>query len=67
MYWMWQNGKTKLWRLLIDNKEKEIELYQDALQELDNIAAGDQDTEDFMNSYLVIQTALKVALGEENV
>lgn len=51
----------------MDNKEKEIELYQDALQELDNIAAGDQDTEDFMNSYLVIQTALKVALGEENV
>ena len=56
-----------VWRLLMDNKEKEIELYQDALQELDNIASGDQDAEDFMNSYLVIQTALKVALGEENV
>jgi len=56
-----------VWRLLMDNKEKEIELYQDALQELDNIAVGDQDAEDFMNSYLVIQTALKVALGEENV
>ena len=56
-----------VWRLLMDNKEKEIELYQDALQELDNIASEDQDAEDFMNSYLVIQTALKVALGEENV
>ncbi len=47
-------------------KESANELYQDALHELDNLAAG-VDSEDFMNAYLVIQTALKVALGEEDV
>jgi hypothetical protein len=47
-------------------RERANELYQDALQELDNLAAG-VDSEDFMNAYLVIQTALKVALGEEDV
>lgn len=48
-------------------RERANELYEDALQELDNLAAGDVDSEDFMNAYLVIQTALKVALGEEDV
>jgi hypothetical protein len=47
-------------------KEAANELYQDALHELDNLAAG-VDSEDFMNAYLVIQSALKVALGEEDV
>ena len=48
-------------------EEAANELYQDALNELDEIAAGGQDEDDFMSSYLVIQTALKVALGEEDV
>jgi len=48
-------------------REAANELYQDALNELDEIAAGGQDEDDFMSSYLVIQTALKVALGEEDV
>jgi hypothetical protein len=48
-------------------KEAANELYRDALQELDNIAVGDVESDDFMNAYLVIQTALKVALGEEDV
>jgi ribosome recycling factor len=47
-------------------KEAANDLYQDALQELDNLAAG-VDSEDFMNAYLIIQSALKVALGEEDV
>jgi hypothetical protein len=47
-------------------EEAANELYQDALHELDNLAAG-VDSEDFMNAYLVIQSALKVALGEEDV
>ncbi len=47
-------------------REAANELYQDALHELDNLAAG-VDSEDFMNAYLVIQTALKVALGEEDI
>jgi hypothetical protein len=46
-------------------KEAANDLYRDALQELDNIAVGDVESDDFMNAYLVIQTALKVALGEE--
>jgi len=46
-------------------KEAANELYQDALHELDNLAVGDVESDDFMNAYLVIQTALKVALGEE--
>jgi hypothetical protein len=46
-------------------KEAANELYRDALQELDNLAVGDVESDDFMNAYLVIQTALKVALGEE--
>jgi hypothetical protein len=46
-------------------REAANELYQDALHELDNLAAG-VDSDDFMNAYLVIQTALKVALGEED-
>jgi DNA-binding PadR family transcriptional regulator len=50
-----------------ERRERANELYQDALHELDYIAAGGQDMEEFMNSYLVIQTALKVALGEEDV
>jgi DNA-binding PadR family transcriptional regulator len=50
-----------------ERREAANELYQDALHELDDIAAGGQDNEEFMNSYLVIQSALKVALGEENV
>jgi hypothetical protein len=48
-------------------KEAANELYQDALQELDNLAVGDVESDDFMNAYLVIQTALKVALGEEDI
>ena len=62
-------AKDKLRKMKEDatKREEANELYRDALQELDNIASGDQDAEDFMNSYLVIQTALKVALGEENV
>jgi predicted ATPase len=48
-------------------KEAANDLYQDALQELDNLAVGDVESDDFMNAYLVIQTALKVALGEEDV
>jgi hypothetical protein len=47
-------------------REAANELYQDALHELDNLAAG-VDSDDFMNAYLVIQTALKVALGEEDI
>ena len=49
-----------------ERRERANELYQDALHELDNLAAG-VDSEDFMNAYLVIQSALKVALGEEDV
>ena len=48
-------------------KEAANELYRDALQELDNLAVGDVESDDFMNAYLVIQTALKVALGEEDI
>ena len=48
-------------------REAANELYQDALQELDNLAVGDVESDDFMNAYLVIQTALKVALGEEDI
>ena len=48
-------------------REEANELYRDALQELDNLAVGDVESDDFMNAYLVIQTALKVALGEEDV
>ena len=50
----------------VAKKEAANELYRDALQELDNIAVGDVESNDFMNAYLVIQTALKVALGEED-
>jgi hypothetical protein len=62
-------AKEKLRKMTEDAAKKEAanELYQDALKELDNLAAGDVDSEDFMNAYLVIQTALKVALGEEDV
>ena len=61
-------AKEKLRKMTEDAAKKEAanELYQDALQELDNLAAG-VDSEDFMNAYLVIQSALKVALGEEDV
>jgi Zn-dependent M16 (insulinase) family peptidase len=48
-------------------RERANELYQDALQELDNLAVGDVESDDFMNAYLIIQTALKVALGEEDI
>jgi ribosome recycling factor len=62
-------AKEKLRKMTEDAAKKEAanELYQDALKELDNLAVGDVDSEDFMNAYLVIQTALKVALGEEDV
>jgi hypothetical protein len=62
-------GKEKLRKMNEEAAKREAanELYQDALHELDYIAAGGQDMEEFMNSYLVIQTALKVALGEEDV
>jgi len=62
-------AKEKLRKMTEDTAKKEAanELYQDALNELDEIAAGGQDEDDFMSSYLVIQTALKVALGEEDV
>jgi hypothetical protein len=61
-------AKQKLRKMTEDaaKKEEANELYQDALNELDNLAAG-VDSEDFMNAYLVIQSALKVALGEEDV
>jgi DNA-binding MurR/RpiR family transcriptional regulator len=61
-------AKEKLRKMTEDAAKKEAanELYQDALHELDNLAAG-VDSEDFMNAYLVIQSALKVALGEEDV
>ncbi len=61
-------AKEKLRKMTEDAAKKEAanELYQDALHELDYIAAGGQDMEEFMSSYLVIQTALKVALGEED-
>ncbi len=49
-----------------ERRERANELYRDALQELDNLVAG-VDSEDFMNAYLIIQSALKVALGEEDV
>lgn len=75
-----QYGKDKLRELMnnqepypdamfeeAERREAANELYQDALHELDDIAAGGQDNEEFMNSYLVIQSALKVALGEEDV
>ncbi len=57
-------------RLELEEKSKTEsanELYRDALHELDNLAVGDVDSEDFMNAYLIIQSALKVALGEEDV
>jgi hypothetical protein len=62
-------AKEKLRKMTEDAAKREAanELYQDALHELDYIAAGGQDMEEFMSSYLVIQTALKVALGEEDV
>jgi molecular chaperone DnaK (HSP70) len=62
-------AKEKLRKMTEDAAKKEAanNLYQDALQELDNLAVGDVDSEDFMNAYLIIQTALKVALGEEDV
>jgi ribosome recycling factor len=62
-------AKGKLRKMTEDAAKKEAanELYQDALHELDNLAAGDVDSDDFMNAYLVIQTALKVALGEEDI
>jgi DNA-binding MurR/RpiR family transcriptional regulator len=61
-------AKEKLRKMTEDAAKKEAanELYQDALNELDNLAAG-VDSDDFMNAYLVIQSALKVALGEEDV
>ena len=60
-------AKEKLRKMTEDaaKRERANELYQDALQELDNLAAGDVESDDFMNAYLIIQTALKVALGEE--
>ena len=62
-------AKEKLRKMNEEAAKREAanELYQDALKELDNLAVGDVDSEDFMNAYLVIQTALKVALGEEDV
>jgi hypothetical protein len=62
-------AKEKLRKMNEEAAKREAanELYQDALHELDYIAAGGQDMEEFMSSYLVIQTALKVALGEEDV
>jgi len=62
-------AKDKFRKMTEDAAKKEAanELYRDALQELDNIAVGDVESDDFMNAYLVIQTALKVALGEEDV
>ena len=59
-------AKDKL-RKMKEEATKREELYRDALQELDNLAVGDVESDDFMNAYLVIQTALKVALGEEDV
>jgi len=62
-------GKKQLRKLMAPEEMREEaanELYQDALHELDNLAAG-VDSEDFMNAYLIIQSALKVALGEEDV
>jgi hypothetical protein len=62
-------AKEKLRKMTEDAAKREAanELYQDALHELDEIAAGSQDQDDFMSSYLIIQTALKVALGEEDI
>jgi len=62
-------AKDKLRKMKEDatKKEEANELYRDALQELDNLAVGDVESDDFMNAYLIIQTALKVALGEEDV
>jgi predicted DNA binding CopG/RHH family protein len=62
-------AKEKLRKMTDDAAKKEAanELYRDALQELDNLAVEDVDSEDFMNAYLVIQSALKVALGEEDI
>ena len=62
-------AKDKLRKMKEDatKREEANELYRDALQELDNLAVGDVESDDFMNAYLVIQTALKVALGEEDV
>ena len=59
-------AKDKL-RKMKEEATKREELYRDALQELDNLAVGDVESDDFMNAYLIIQTALKVALGEEDV
>ena len=59
-------AKDKL-RKMKEEATKREELYRDALQELDNLAVGDVESDDFMNAYLVIQTALKVALGEEDL
>ena len=60
-------AKEKLRKMAEEAAKKEAanELYRDALQELDNLAVGDVESDDFMNAYLIIQTALKVALGEE--
>ncbi len=62
-------AKEKLRKMTEDaaKRERANELYQDALQELDNLAVGDVESDDFMNAYLIIQTALKVALGEEDI
>ena len=62
-------AKEKLRKMTEEAAKKEAanELYRDALQELDNLAVGDVESDDFMNAYLVIQTALKVALGEEDI
>ena len=62
-------AKEKLRKMNQEAAKREAanELYQDALHELDYIAVGGQDMEEFMSSYLVIQSALKVALGEEDV
>jgi hypothetical protein len=68
-YEITEYAKEKLRKMTEDAAKKEAanELYRDALQELDNLAVEDVDSEDFMNAYLVIQFALKVALGEEDV
>ena len=68
-YEITEYAKEKLRKMKEEAAKKEAanELYRDALQELDNIAVGDVESDDFMNAYLVIQTALKVALGEEDI
>ena len=68
-YEITEYAKEKLRKMNEEAAKREAanELYQDALQELDNLAVGDVESDDFMNAYLVIQTALKVALGEEDI